>query len=296
MDHLIALYEQRLGLQGAALSLIDHEDATVATVYKVTPLTGCELVLKICSRPSDYLHEVYFLKRFAGSLPIPRVVQIVPPEAQIDGAILMECFRGALLKITDYSDTLAFEMGMLLARIHQNRVAGYGDLVQPDELSPDPRLHFTAKFEEGFEECKNHLPKALLEQCQRYYGAHINLLASVDGPCIVHRDFRPGNVMVYEGKIEGIIDWSSGRASFAEEDFCSMEHRDWAVDSTTKKSFLAGYATIRPVPDYSAVMPLLRLSKAIATIGFTVKRRTWDGSQARLYQFNRHFLDLLFKD
>jgi hypothetical protein len=42
------------------------------------------------------------------------------------------------------------------------------------------------------------------------------------------------------------------------------------------------------------MMPLLRLSKAIATIGFTVKRGTWDGRDAHLYQFNRRFLAELF--
>ena len=91
------------------------------------------------------------------------------------------------------------------------------------------------------------------------------------GLALVHRDFRPGNLMIYDGKLEGIIDWSSGRAGFAEEDFCSLEHGEWTLDPDQKASFLAGYATIRPVPNYATIMPLLRLSKAIASIGFTVR-------------------------
>ena len=294
MDKLIPLYQQRLNLQGATFSRIDHEDAMVATVYRVTQPNGAQLILKICTRLKDYLCEVYFLKHFADKIPVPRIIQVVPPDTGIHGAILMQCLPGELLKIADFSEALAYEMGSWLARIHLNRTAGYGDLTQPQTLSPDPRVHFTLKFEEGFEECSSHLPKALLEQCRRYYDSHVDLLSSADGPCIVHRDFRPGNILVQDGKLQGIIDWSSARASFAEEDFCPLEHYEWSTHSTNKRSFLDGYASIRPVPDYSAMMPLLRLSKAFATIGFMVKRGTWNSIHARVYQLNRQFLETFF--
>jgi Ser/Thr protein kinase RdoA (MazF antagonist) len=116
----------------------------------------------------------------------------------------------------------------------------------------------------------------------------------VDGPCIIHRDFRPGNALVCDDKIQGIIDWSSARAGFAQEDFCPLELGEWSESPLLKKSFLAGYAFIRPVPDYSAMMPLLRLSRAFATIGFMVKNGTWDNKHARVYQINYRFLETFF--
>jgi len=218
VDHSLSSYQQRLHLQNAVFSLIDHEDASVAIVYKITQ-SGCEdFILKICTRANDYLREVYFLKYFASLLPVPRVLQIIEPEKGLHGAILMECIPGSLLRETDLNDEIAYESGSLLARIHLNRTAGYGDLIQPSELYSDPRVHFTMKFEEGFAECNNHLPKILLDHSRIYYDTHVHLLTSADGPCIVHRDFRPGNLIVYDGKIQGIIDWASGRASFSEED------------------------------------------------------------------------------
>jgi Ser/Thr protein kinase RdoA (MazF antagonist) len=294
MDNLISLYQERLNLQSASFSRIEHDDAMVAVVYRITELTGSQLILKICPRDEDYRREVYFLKYFADKLPVPQILQEVPPSAGICGAILMECLPGELLKTRTMTDALAFEIGSLLAKIHLNPAVGYGDLTQPENLCLDPRMYFTLKFEEGIEECINHLPNELIEQCRRYYDTHIHLLASVDGPCMIHKDFRPGNVIVHEGNLQGIIDWAGGRGSFAEEDFCPMEHWEWPMHPCSKKSFLDGYASIRPVPNYSAIMPLLRLSRALNVVGFTVKRGIWKTNYARVYEFNRRFLETFF--
>ncbi len=295
MDTFTALYAQRLGLQEAAFMRIDHEDAMVAIVYKVTQETGAPLILKICERENDYLREVFFLNYFADVLPVARIVQVVQPALDTHGAILMECFSGTLLTTAEVSDALAYKIGAALASIHLHRTTGYGDLIQPNELSCDPRPYFTMKFEEGLDECKPHLPTEWIEKIRLYFYEQITLLDRVDGPCIVHRDFRPGNLMVCDGKLQGVIDWAGARASFAEEDFCALEHGEWAKNLDFKKAFLEGYASIRPVPDYKELTQLLRLSKAIATIGFTVKRGTWQDAHARIYQFNRSFLETALK-
>ncbi len=288
-------YRQHFHLQNATFSRIEHEDAIVATVYKITQPDGVELIIKICERPNDYRREVYFLRYFANKLPVPRIVQLVEPTTNVHGALLLECLPGTVLKKTDLTNALAYEIGSLLAQIHLNRTTGYGDLIQPESLTSDPRVHFTLKFEEGLDECSLHLPQTLIDQCRSYYNAHIHLLDSVDGPCIIHRDFRPGNLIINNSKIQGIIDWSSARASFSEDDFCPLENGEWSSHPTIRTSFLEGYATIRPVPHYKELMPLLRLSRTIATIGFTVKRGTWKSSSAALYKTNRRFLEAFFE-
>ena len=125
-QNLIDIYQRLLNLQTATFSLIDHEDAMVATVYKVTSSDGLTFILKVCDRKNDYFREVYFLNYFAGKLPVPRIVQVVEPGISIHGAILMEYLPGALLKGEDLTDRLAHEIGSCLAKIHLNRVEGYG--------------------------------------------------------------------------------------------------------------------------------------------------------------------------
>ncbi len=291
MNDPVSLYQKRLNLEKASFSRIEHEDASVAVVYKIIQSDGKELILKICTRSNDYLREVYFLSRLAGQMPIPKIIRLVEPEKGIHGAILMECLPGGLLTPANLDHSLAYEIGAQLAWLHCNTANGYGDLIQSEGLNSDPRIPFTLKFEEGFSECNRHLPKTLLQQCHAYFEAHIKLLQSVDGPCLIHRDFRPGNLLVHKGKLQGIIDWASGRGGFAEEDFCPIEHGEWQLPTETKKSLLIGYTSIRPIPNYTAIMPLLRMNRAFATMGFMIKNHTWESTHARVYQFNLRFLE-----
>ncbi|MDX8430457.1 MAG: aminoglycoside phosphotransferase family protein [Candidatus Algichlamydia australiensis] len=288
----ISYYQKKLGLQKASFSQINHEDAIVAIAYRVTQPNGEELILKISDKEDYYSKELYFLKLLSNKLPVPRVVNAVPPEKGVYGAILMECLPGSLIKSSEVTPSLAHEFGQNLALIHLNRLPGYGDPTQ-DHLSKDPREIFTFKFKEGLEECKDHLPSDLLKASQNYYDSHLHLLSSADGPCVVHRDFRLGNLIVDKGKLRGVIDWASAKASIAEEDFCTIEHGSCLKEH--KDEFLSGYASVRKIPNYQPLTPFLRFNKAIATIGFLVKRRTWNTTSKRLYQFNRKFLDDLLK-
>jgi hypothetical protein len=291
MASLISLYKERLNLPEAQFTFIDHEDAMVAAVFKISQLGNPDLILKICSRKGDFLRESYFLNRFAGKIPVPKIILLIEQEAGLDAAVLMECVQGDLLKSETVTKALAWEIGSLLARIHIEQTEGYGDLSDPSHLSSDPRFPFTMKFEEGLEECKDHLPKSLLETCRRRFNKDIDLLLSADGPCVIHRDFRPGNIIAFNGKVRGIIDWSSGRGGFAEDDFCPLEFGEWPEGY--KDSFLKGYASIRKVPDYKPMMPLLRLNRAVAAVGFTIKRGIWESRNSKLYQFSLSHLESL---
>jgi len=285
MDSIIDLYRQKLESPGCVFTRIEHEEAMVSEVYQVSE----HLILKVCSRNGDFLREAFFLNRFASKLPVPRVVKLIEPEDGLDAAILMERIEGDLLRLEMIDEVLAQEIGTLLARIHLEQAEGYGDLTDPAHLSHDPRIPFRMKFEEGLAECKGHLPEMLLETCRSHFDKDIDLLTSADGPCVVHRDFRPGNLIVSEGKVRGIIDWSSARGGFAEEDFCPLEFGEWPEGC--KIPFLEGYASIRKVPDYKPLLPLLRLNRAVAAVGFTIKRGTW--ATSKLYQKNLVYLETL---
>ncbi|MBA2710286.1 MAG: phosphotransferase [Tatlockia sp.] len=290
MDKLF-YYKQKLNLHEATFFPIQHEEAMVAIVYKVIFSKSTPYILKICPRAEDYWREVYFLKCLSELLPVPKIIQVEPPSSSNYGAILMECLSGHLLNKKEITDKLIYESGTLLAHIHLNRVNLYGDLTQELSLSPESCHPFTHKFEESFLECSHHLPKNILEKSYQYFKNHVDALSLVDGPCIIHRDFRPGNIIFLDNKITGIIDWASARASFAEDDFSPLELNEWSNDTKLKKSFLNGYASVRPIPEYKLIIPLLLMNRAFATIGFTVKKETWNNIHASIYQANLDYLE-----
>src|SRR5579863_8054740 len=104
VNPLISRYRELASLQEAHFVLIDHEDAMVATVFKITQPNGEEFILKICSRTGDYFREAYFLHHFRRKIPIPRVIQLVPPKNDLHGAILMEFLSGKLLNTEMLTD------------------------------------------------------------------------------------------------------------------------------------------------------------------------------------------------
>lgn len=290
MDDILKFYRDYFNLDEVPFIRIDHQEAMIAEVYKVE--LPSPLILKICTREKDFHRELYFLNFLAGFLPVPKIHQVADPSDGRPGAILMEYLEGTLIREEDWTHALAYEVGEALATLHSQRNDVYGDVTQTKIHTKSVRQYFEEKFFEELEECVNHLPKKLIVQCRDFYQSHQQLLDDVDGPCLVHRDFRPGNMIVQNGCLKGIIDWASGRFGFAEQDFCSMEHRNWPHNPEYKESLLAGYNNIRKVPDYQAIMPLLRLGRALAVVGYTVQSGTWNGKDKAIYQYNREFLEL----
>lgn len=292
VDPLIAHYLEKLGLKEALSSLIDHENAMVAIVYRIEDRRRGNFILKISPRPLDFRRELFFLQRLKGIVKVPEVIGTVEPESSYPGAVLMECLQGELLKKEDLSEELVFEAGVSLAKVHLYRFDRFGDPVAKDTLSKDPKAYFKIKFYEGLTECEGNLSKELLRRCRNFFEHNIHLLEQGDGPCIAHRDFRPGNILVFDRKIQGIIDWAGARSGFAEEDFCSLENGEWPFEKHHIASFHQGYGSVRPVPDLGRTLSLFKLFKAIATIGFLVKKGTSDSKNASLY---RVFVDWIEK-
>lgn len=294
MNTKIDFYLKQFHLENCTFSKIEHDDAMVATVYKIVTSDRQALILKICTRIKDYLHEDYFLKFFGSTLPVPHIVEQIEPKNEMGGAVLMECIPGNLMKATDFSCALLYQLGSLLARIHSNRRATYDDLGSLQNLQIDPRVYFSLKFSENIAECKMNLPAIFIDQCQKFYETHLDSLLAVDGPCIVHRDFCPGNLFIHDGKVSGIIDWAGSGSGFAEEDFCAIEHDEWSMSKAHKKSFFEGYASIRSLPDYRTIMPILRINKALGIMGFTIKCGTWNNRHSALYESNKKYIEKFF--
>lgn len=294
MDRVIDEYKKLLKLESFSAREIKHEDNMVSQVFLLEAKNAKPLILKIYEHTSHYIRELYFLPRLNNIIPTPQIIDKIPPGGGLHCAILMEYLPGEILTSKKITKDIAYEAGNLLAQVHSNKGNEFGDVARQDLFGMSAIPSFKEKFQENLNECKNHLADDVIDKCITYYNAHNTLLNDVDGPCIVHLDFRPGNLLVQNGKIQGIIDWASARYGFAEEDFCPIEIGEWAMSVDCKSAFVSGYSQVRPIPQYESIMPLLRVNKALGIIGFALKRGTWNNINESLYKMNLEFISSLF--
>ena len=147
------------------------------------------------------------------------------------------------------------------------------------------------KFEEGLEECKDHLPENLLKTCKSISIKTLTFFCPQTALALSIAIFALAISLLRMGECEA----SSTGLLVGVGSLKTISALWSAVNGlpAVKTSFLEGYASIRTVPNYKLIMPLLHLSRAVAAVGFTVKRGTWESRNSKLYQFNLRHLESL---
>jgi Ser/Thr protein kinase RdoA (MazF antagonist) len=278
--------KERLRTFGDAMVPIHHDEGLVASSYRIDCRGRPVAVCKIHHHSTAYFREHFFLNRLAGVVALPRVLAAIDS----DLALVMHYCPGYLVRPSEVLEGLGFQIGQALALLHSQRVDRFGDPVEPSSLQQSAIPLVQHKFEEELAECRSVLTKDELLACLELFAQQKEKLSGVDGPCLIHRDFRPGNVLVLGDRLSAIIDWASARFGFAEQDLATWESGEWPVSSAAKKSFYEGYASIRPVPDLGKVLKLLQLVRAVGVCGFIAKRGLADSTGKEPFQRNLQLL------
>jgi Ser/Thr protein kinase RdoA (MazF antagonist) len=256
----------------------DVEDSYSSTVRLLTLSSGERVVLKIPWVRQKLDREVAALRALARDMPVPALLDVWDVDAvRGPGAMLLSLLPGAV--VTDpVSPRLAREMGALLARLHLHRRDHFGDAGAMD--SPDAEWwELMYRSHQSWQShCEAVLPPALWRAARDLYERLRAGLPAPDGPCWVHCDYRPGNILVdREGEhrqITGLIDFESTRGGSADYDFVKISHYVWDAVPGTRESFCEGYASIRPLPNIDRTLPFYRLHNAIGGVAWCVRRTT----------------------
>lgn len=284
---------KKIGITPTSLERIVHEDSLSSEVYRVRSAKK-DSILKLSFNTTRFRKEKYYLGALQGIIPVPKVLHTIDPEEGFHGALLLEAVPGDLLKAPTLINDSAFELGAILARLHSVPVESYGDLSLPKSkrTASSPIELMQNYFEGSLSECTHIVDPKLLRQCTEYVQRNLSVLLNAEGPCIVHRDFRPGNALALNGKVQAIIDFEIAKGSFPEEDFAMMESLTWKDHPRSRPAFLKGYASIRPLPEYlEEILPLLSLLKALGAVGFTFERKSWKTNHAHVYKNNLTFIE-----
>ncbi|WP_103354109.1 phosphotransferase family protein [Amycolatopsis sp. CA-128772] len=184
----------------------DLGGGTYNRAVRIRLADGRRLVLKIApSAPGlSYEHDLLATEaeyyRLASG-PLPSVVGAGP------GFLLMTEVPGEPWNRTPGAGPhLRAELGAIVARLHETTGPGFGYLQDP--LHPTWFSAFTAMVDAILADAVRYrvrLPRPAAE-IAHLVRRHEPLLASVTTPVLVHFDLWPGNILVRDGRVSGIID------------------------------------------------------------------------------------------
>lgn len=214
------------------------------------------------------MSEINILETLKGVIPLPKVLDIWFGDESTTGALLLSAIEG-MPCTEDMDEKLSFQIGVYHAMLHEVKTPGYGyhatdgfKLLHQNNW----RLHIRRNFEKWKEPCKEILDPELFERCILHFDGVFSALPNPDGPCIVHMDFRPGNILVNGNKVTGIIDFESARGGSSEIDFTKVNRYIWEVNPRTKLPYIEGYQTIRPVLALDRVLPFYDFYDAFSAV------------------------------
>lgn len=250
------------------LIIEDVPDSFSSLVYKLTLVNGEIVYVKIPYNKDKLFREFQVLETLKGVIPLPKVLDIWFGDESTTGALLLSAIEGTPCT-EDMDEKLSFQIGVYHAMLHEVKTPGYGyHAIDGFKLLDQNnwRLHIRRNFEKWKEPCKEILDPELFERCILHFDGVFSALPNPDGPCIVHMDFRPGNILVNGNKVTGIIDFESARGGSSEIDFTKVNRYIWEVNPRTKLPYIEGYLTIRPVLALDRVLPFYDFYDAFSAV------------------------------
>jgi Ser/Thr protein kinase RdoA (MazF antagonist) len=256
---------------------IQPVEGSYSSIVRILTLQGGDrLVLKIPFVQRKLQRELNALQHLQADLPVPQELDVWLPDDDQPGALLLSLLPGKIIT-GKVSQKLAYSLGELLARLHTHELPRFGDDFDRDEPEPAGWWELLDQAYKGWQPlCEQVLPVTLIQRTLIAYDRLYRSLPDPDGPCYVHYDFRPGNVLVQRGRISGLIDFESARGGSADYDFIKIKNEVWDVSPDTRAPFLAGYQSIRDLPDIEHTLPLYRLHNAYGAIAWCVRRAKLD--------------------
>ncbi|CAM3564975.1 aminoglycoside phosphotransferase family protein [Paenibacillus lupini] len=261
----------------------DVPESFSSDVYKLTLTNGENVFIKIPFNKDKLIREFQMLETLKDIIPVPKVFDIWYGDESTNGALLLSAIQGTPCT-GDIDEKLSFQIGVYHAMLHEVKTPGYGCHVTDGYKLLDQnnwRLHIKSNFEKWKEPCKEILDSKLYDRCILHFDEVLSTLPDPDGPCIVHMDFRPGNIMVDGNEVTGIIDFESARGGSSEIDFTKVNRYIWDVNPRTKIPYIKGYQSIRPMMALERVLPFYNIYDAFSAVVWC-KNRGIEKNQAFL--------------
>jgi len=260
-------------------NMIDVPDSYSSQVVKLILTTGERAILKIPYNRKKLLREFATLNLLKDKIPVPKVLDFFDDGFDGNGALLLSYIDGESI-LGEVNKDIAYQMGELLGNLHKVNSDYFGDIESTNIVLTGNdwwKIVFNW-FQDWIPLCEKALSKDILYECIDFFREMYEGLPKPDGPCVVHRDYRPGNILVKNSIIVGLVDFETSRYGSADIDFTKIKLYVWDKNTETKEEFLKGYASVRKVPYIEKTLPFYLFYNAFGGVAWCVRRGNLDNS------------------
>lgn len=126
----------------------------------------------------------------------------------------------------------------------------------------------------------------VFENAYRFLQESSAVLDFQTGPKLLHNDFHPRNILLYQGKFSGVIDWECSQFGEADFELCHLIH--WCLyppkPDIDFRPFLRGLLAASPK---CAQVPYLSQRLTIYQMEHEIQQIIWNASQAEAWRVPR---------
>ncbi|MBN2794286.1 MAG: aminoglycoside phosphotransferase family protein [Clostridia bacterium] len=247
--------------------VINVPESFSSTVYLLLLQNNKKVILKIPYNQVKLQRELFVLETLKGKIKVPEVIDYFEGDSVHSGAMVLSYLDGK--PITGAIDeALAYDMGVLLGHLHEVKMPHFTLEKDNDKWWESVEI----RFNEWAKECQPVLEPDFFEQCMITFKKLYRDLPHADGPSLIHFDFRPGNILVKENKIVGLIDFESSRGGSTDIDFTKVKVYVWDLYSHTKEAFIKGYESVRVLPPIDKTLPLYLFFNGFGGLAWCARR------------------------
>lgn len=251
----------------------DVPESFSSEVYRLLLANGQRAILKIPYNKSKLFREEKVLRLVKDRLPVAEILDFWEGDEETPGAFLLTELPGQPLS-GKVNNQLVYEIGEMLGQFHATPIDQYGSLVKPQVRTKANQWQewILNDFERFVIGCEQVLEPEFFQKAVDWFEEHFSQLPEPQETCLIHRDYRPGNILAQDGKITGLIDFESSMVGLTSMDFVKMKVFLWDPYPETKEQFLIGYRSIRPLPDLDLTLPFHFFMNAFGGVNWCVVR------------------------
>lgn len=250
------------------LSIEDVPDSYSSTVYKLQLVNKHYVYIKIPYTKEKLKREYDVLTKVHGLIDVPKVLNYWEGNDFTTGAFLLEAIPGVPCS-GEINEDLAFNIGISHAKMHAVPVSLLEDENNIEKIEPEQWRAFVVKKLNYFKAyAKKSMSENLFATSINHIENTLSKLPNPDGPALIHMDFRPGNILVNQNRVTGIIDFESARMGSTEIDFTKVNRDIWTKYPGTKEAYTTGYNSIRPMIDLQKILPFYAFYDAFCSVGW----------------------------